>query len=270
MTNNLLSSVLIISIPIWVTLLSNNFNQKGFLRSLLTLFIFCVSILLIFLDKSRGAFIVLIFYLVIFILRFLLSSLANPKNQFRNQSYLMSFTIIVILALGFIFLGEVVVNRMTGLNTGQFSFKDIIETTFLSARGLTITQGFQEFLNSPFFGKGYGNGLMYIPTFGIFLDSHNLIIEHLVATGIFGITPIFYLLVSAFLSSVKSRRKLTSHDKDLIFSLWLSIAGFFLFGVTSGSEFIAAYAIKTAYCSYTLLLFLIAIMTITENRRKFR
>ena len=131
------------------------------------------------------------------------------KISFRAMIFLLFILTVFLYAF---YLGlEGVLMRLSGDET-NFSLSEIIFNTFISARGTALLVSWNEFLSYPLFGKGYSNNLNYIPTFGEYWNSHNMILEQLCATGIIGTFPIFYLLFQCLRAWYKSISRLNERD----------------------------------------------------------
>lgn len=116
--------------------------------------------------------------------------------KYKKSKYLLVF--IQLLIIGFFIyilhsLNGVLIQRI--LSTGSPSDSSAIE------RFLLLLSSWHQFLSHPFFGD-----FIELRNFGVF--PHNIILESLMATGIFGTSFLVFVLCSAFFLSLKMMVKI--------------------------------------------------------------
>ena len=265
--NNGVSSVIIVSLPISLTLALRAYTNINYPAFFYYSFVFFAGTFLIFLDKSRGAFLVLVFYFMVFLTRSIFFNSNNDQGvKKRKSNYFLGFSLLVFITIIFyIFMDAFLVRLVGKANINDVNLTNILYNTFISSRGLILKEGFLEFLNYPLFGKGYSNTLIYLQFYGISWPPHNMLLEILLATGIFGVVGVSFLIISTYFKTRKAKKLFSPLERDLNFSIWLSILGLLAFGFTTGSSLIESNDIKTAYFMNILLFFLILLQHLSKK-----
>jgi len=266
--NNSASGLALISLCLGSSILRINIERKKTSYAIIYLLFMLPSLLIILVDKSRSAFLSL--FLILFTLfLFRISRLMRRQLNDRVSLRTKSFSIIIFIIFSFlIYLAyDSFLQRLAGDDT-DFSIAGIIYNTLVSSRGAILLTSWNEFLSNPIFGKGYGNNLMYIPEFGQFWNSHNMLLEQLNATGLIGTIPIFYLLMTSFTRFFRERPNLSGPDQILANSIFVAILGFLAFGFMSGLELIGAYDVISAVPMLILVFLNLILISICKNESK--
>ena len=233
---NTMSGVSLLLVPLALFYIS---TQKLLTYRLFHLISIFLVILLVFIDKSRGGLLSFIFIVGWLIFTNLLPTL----NKTYGDSGSRVFSIILFGSVALISLyliGDIIFFRFSGTSeetATAVTFADVLVRTFVSTRGQLLVQGFLKFLDSPLFGHGYGT-MLYYAALDVNWDSHNQILESLISIGLFGTGTLFYLLISAYLKYKKNKKLMRSELILLQKYIWLSLALFGLFGLTTGLHFL--------------------------------
>ena len=176
---------------------------------------FSVGIITIMSSGSRSPFLGMVLIIVYMLFQ---------KLNFTKFFLTLSF--ITIILYNFIIDLLLIVNSFI---PNTFADRILLAFTYLdegSTRGDLISAGLNEFLQSPFFGSGFL--IQTSPMQGSY--PHNLIIEALMSTGMFGGLIFLYLIVSVFKLILLNRNT----DQEWIGILFIQ---FFIFGLFSGNLF---------------------------------
>tara|TARA_Y100000996_G_C22404385_1_gene594473 strand:- start:75 stop:785 length:711 start_codon:yes stop_codon:yes gene_type:complete len=204
------------------------------------------STLIILLDKSRSAFLTVFLLLFIFSVSQVSQLKKNRKSyEMTPSSFLFLFFMFILFCFLIYLTFDNFLQRLAGDDT-DLSPAMIIWNTLVSSRGAILLTAWNEFITSPIYGLGYGNGLFYIPEFGAYWNAHNMLLEQLVATGVIGTIPVFYLLITSFLFFLKERSKIIGSDLMIVNSVFVTIIGLLSFGFMSGMELIGAYDVVSS------------------------
>ena len=269
-TNNNASGLALISLPITYALLKNSLINGKPSEILLYLLCILVPLFLILVDKSRAAILTTIFYSLILMFNQLSSFFQRRSTTKMSLGSKAILLLLISLAVFAMYLGfEAFMKRLAGSDT-NFSPAQIIYRTLVSTRGAILAASWNEFLNYPLYGKGYGNNLIYIAEYGQYWNAHNMILEQLCATGIIGTFPVLYLLLASLRSWLKSRSRLDEINTLFANSIVLSIVGLLLFGFINGLELIAAYDIKSALPILILIMLIVILNRITNGENKLK
>jgi hypothetical protein len=244
--NNSASGFALLSLPLSFALLRINLRRKNMFHTILYLFLMLSSTFIILLDKSRSAFLTVFLFLFIFSVGQVLQAKKNIKSfEMTPSSFLLLFFMFIFFCFLIYLSLDSFLQRLAGDET-DFSPAMIIWNTLISSRGAILLTSWNEFISSPIYGLGYGNGLFYIPEFGTYWNSHNMLLEQLNATGVIGTIPIFYLLITSFLFFLKQRSKIFGPDLMIVNSVFVTIIGLLSYGFLSGMELIGAYDVVSS------------------------
>jgi len=233
---NFLASFLLLIIPL-------NLYLWSYFRSFTVRLFFSINFLVTFicllLTSSRGALIALALVAFIFIIYLLLS---NKINQLKKR--IIIFTILLMLVLGFVSLEIFLPGRLISIfdyQSGSFAAR----VNFYSAAADSI-------LKKPVFGYGLENGgeqfiKYYQPDWGIYGDvnastdrAHNLLLDILLTSGIWGLIFFILFYYNFFLLAWKNIKK--NKNSSLSLALALGAAGYLLslmfgFSVVAGEVY---------------------------------
>lgn len=168
--------------------------KLNFFKKIITLFIFLLFIIFLFLTMSRAAIFSIFILFILFFLRGI-----NSKINFY-----------MLCVLSIFFAGVLIV-----FNDFYILFAERVNNAGTSNRTEIWKDAFDVFLNNPYFGVGlYG----YINVNGVQLSAHNVYYNMLASTGIFSFLAWLLVILIGFFKSIKNFIELKfNRNKNLIF-----------------------------------------------------
>ncbi len=214
-------------------LLSHILYSKNFKETLIYVFLLIISLIVMYLSKSRANFIAVLIVFLLFLFSF------KPKKKIVYHFLIFFVLLILIILLGveyeFLFLNDEIVNIIRMIVRIDFSSSTDGSINF---RAQVIKNSLNILKTKPF-GVGCGNGQYIIGKVqgrGTILSMHNWFLEILLEFGIafFISYMIFYISILINLLRCIHRKDINNDLKKIAYGCFYSLIGF-LIAMTSPS-----------------------------------
>jgi O-antigen ligase len=191
-------------------------NKHFILSKKKLIIIFSINFLTFVLTRATAGFLAFVVALTIYYLKNLkLRELLSSANKLLNNIVLFLFSIVLLLS--FFLANQRRIERRVGTVTE-------VDTGYVRLR--SIVQGIETFFDNIYFGVGLGNSPYYIATEVV----HNMYIQVLVETGLFGFLGVMFWIIYHF----RAAKKIENKSINLMFYLlmvtvcfqWLSFYNF--------------------------------------------